>query len=99
MPNEVRRLAAGGVQHTQRILRHAGYRERTALRLAEAHAAVVEPDTAEALMQRLNLRQPAVAVEADALDPQHRRSLAADLVGETAPGVLDNPSDGRHCDA
>lgn len=57
-------------------------------RPAAAHAAIVEGQALAMVRERLDLWTPAVAMQSRALDEEHGRSGAADLVGQPAAAMF-----------
>src|SRR5262249_13908142 len=63
----------------QRVVGHLLDTERSC-KLTSAHPAIVEADALEPVCKRVGLRGPAVAVNADALNEQHRRASSAPVI-------------------
>ena len=93
MANQVRRRPALGVHQRERVFGHLLDCERSANGLASSHAAIVEGEAFVVRREFADLRSPSAAVDAHALDQDHRRAAAANLKGEIAPfwWTVDSP--------
>jgi hypothetical protein len=96
MADDVRRAHALGVENGRGVVGHSIDGNDGLDRLAPAHAAVIERDAGEVGRQLFDLRQPAVALHADALDEQHRRAVAANHVVQVTTLARDD-SHGISC--
>ena len=82
VPDHVTAFDPLGVEDGGRICGHPFDRQRAGAARRGAHAAVVEGQHAIPLRQRVDLRAPAVAGDADPLDAQHGGAAAGGLIGE-----------------
>lgn len=88
VPDDVRGFDLLRVEDGERVVGHLLDGEYATERLTAGHPAVVERDAPEPRRERVGLRLPTAAVNADTLNEKHRRTVAVQVVGEFAAAML-----------